>query len=283
MEVIHPRLNKPVPVVGVLARELLPKSFDFDVTAARKLCTFTPKGNDAIVNLTPGAAEAIGVVGATVNITYVTGASTVASIAALVAGSPAADALVSVSGDAGTFTTAASVTLDLWEDRPIPPVLAYVLDADGNVVPMPADPPINGPCTLYSATGDNTTFANGTTLLGGGPIPCAMYSRIGVQITWSTVAGTRTFQFRCYGKIDSAAWPAAGSIPAAYQIESAADWHYTTSSTTFGAAAAANGTLVAWFDDPQPFDSIAIEMIVAGTDANNSTVTATYVLYGGKK
>lgn len=136
MEVIHPTLQKPAQVVGVLARELLPKSFDFDITSVRKLCTFTPKDNDAIVHLAPGGGELIAVVGTTVNITYVTGLSTVASIAALVTGLPAAAALVSVSGDLGTFTATNTVTLDLWEDRPIPPALAYILDDDGNVVPM---------------------------------------------------------------------------------------------------------------------------------------------------
>lgn len=162
---------------------------------------------------------------------------------------------------------------------------AYSSAADAyQVYSTIGDPPrINGPCTLFSGSGNNSTFPNGTTILGGGPIPCAMYGRIGIQIVWSTTAGTRTFQFRCYGKIDSDAWPSAGLIPAAYQIESATDWHYTISSTTFGAAASANGTIIAWFDDPKPFDSIAIEMIVAGTDANNSSVVATYILYGGTK
>lgn len=156
---------------------------------------------------------------------------------------------------------------------------AYNSAADAmQTLAVVGDPPrINGPATFISTT---AAIANGTTQY---IIPCSLYARQSVQIVWSRAAGTRTIQFNAYGKIDTAAWAAAGAIPAAYLINGATDWHYTAGSTAFGAAAAGSGVILAWTDEPRPWDSIAIEMVVTNTDANNSTVTANYVLYGGTK
>lgn len=154
---------------------------------------------------------------------------------------------------------------------------AYNSAADATqTLAVVGDPPRkNGPSQFYTT---NSAIANGPT---GWVLPCAIYGRMGVQIVWTTAAGTRTLQFNAYGKIDNGAWAAWGAIPAVYQINGATDWHYTAGSTAFGAAAAGNGSIVAWFDDPRPFDSVAIEMVTALTDANFTVVNCHYDIYGG--
>jgi hypothetical protein len=139
------------------------------------------------------------------------------------------------------------------------------------------DPPrINGPAQFIAIAG--AAVVDGTYQY---ILPCALYGREQIQIRWSS-AGTTTFQFRSYGKIDnSIAWPAAGTIVAGQCIDSL--WQYGTGSLAFGsppAGGAATNVIAARLQDPHGFDSIAIEMIIA-TQSATSTVTAFVRLTGG--
>jgi len=138
------------------------------------------------------------------------------------------------------------------------------------------DPPrINGPATFLSVAAAN--IANGTTQY---ILPTAMYARQGIQIVW-TCAGATLLTFNIFGKIDDAAWAAAGAIPAAYNINT---WMQTTAGgVAFGApplGGAVANIINARIQDPTRWNSIAIEM-TASASAGNSTVTGTEVLGGG--
>lgn len=142
------------------------------------------------------------------------------------------------------------------------------------------DPPrINGWAPFISATGAAATWVDGTNIQQ--VLPVANYGRYGIQIVWSTAAGTRMFTFRSYSKQDDAAWAGVGTIPAGYGCDNV--WSYGTGSAHFGDAPVAAGIIEAWMNDTKPFNSMAIEVVVSGTDANNSTVTAGETLYGGTK
>lgn len=117
--------------------------------------------------------------------------------------------------------------------------------------------------------------ANGTYQFG--PLPALDYGRAYFQIVWST-AGTRTFTFSVFGKMDNGAWAAAGTIPAAYGING--DMTATAASTAWGAAGATSGSIVSWTTNKMMFDSYMVEATVAATDGNDSTVTGYYGLSG---
>jgi hypothetical protein len=155
---------------------------------------------------------------------------------------------------------------------------AYNSAADAlQTLAVVGDPPrINGPAQFIAITG--AAVVDGTYQY---ILPCALYGREQIQIRWAS-AGTTTFQFRSYGKIDNTiAWPAAGAIVAGQCIDSL--WQYGTGSLAFNsppAGGAATNVISARLQDPHGFDSIAIEMIIA-TQSATSTVTAFVRLTGG--
>lgn len=144
-------------------------------------------------------------------------------------------------------------------------------------VAVAANPPrINGPATFISQT---AATANATYQF---ILPCANYGRYGLQVMWVGNGGTtRTLVFNTFGKIDDGAWAGAGAIPAVYNCNTW--WQNTAGSTGWGAAAAINGGIVARMADAGPFNSIAVEMVVTNSDANTTTVTAWWTMYGGEK
>lgn len=109
--------------------------------------------------------------------------------------------------------------------------------------------------------------------------PCAQYGRIGIQIVWSTSAGTRVLQFNSYGKLTEGAWAGPGAIPAGYGINSW--WQYSSAGNQFGGAPVGGGIILARLEAPVPFDSVAVELTVAGSDGNTSVVAGHYRTYGG--
>lgn len=157
----------------------------------------------------------------------------------------------------------------------VPHAWNAALDATQTVA-VTGDPPrINGPATFLAVTA--AVIGNGTTQY---VLPSAMYARQGIQIVW-TCAGATTLQFNVYGKVDDAAWAAAGTIPQGYRINS---WfQHTPAGVAFGAPPIGTATaniIEARLQDAGQFNSIAIEM-VATNSAGNSTVTGTYRLAGG--
>lgn len=138
------------------------------------------------------------------------------------------------------------------------------------------DPPrINGPATFLAVNAAN--IADGTTQY---VLPTANYARQGIQIEW-TCAGATLLTFNAFGKIDDAAWAAAGTINPGRNINA---WMQTTpGGVAFGAPPRGGATLNvinARIQDPTRWNSIAIEM-TASQSAGNSTVTGTEVLGGG--
>lgn len=181
-------------------------------------------------------------------------------------------------GAAGTFTVfppvrSATPTLTIpFRDLPY----AYNSAADAMQAMLVVGPPprINGPATFLSV---------GAAVIGAGttqyPIPCALYGGVSFEITW-TSAGTTLLQFNAYAKPSDTAWPAAGTIPAAYNRN--LTFSYPTGSTQFGAAPALTGTINADLLLPRGWNSIMIEM-VASVSGGNTPTTGTYTLFGGGK
>jgi len=133
----------------------------------------------------------------------------------------------------------------------------------------------DGPTAFINET---TAFANVTTQY---TFSVAAVARYGLQIEWTGNGGTtRILTFNTYGKIDTAAWPAAGTIPAWRLINGW--WQITPISTGWGVAAVTGG-IVARLADPGPFQEIAVEMTTALTDVNTTTVLALRVAYGGAR
>jgi hypothetical protein len=191
-------------------------------------------------------------------------------------------------GGMGTFTIAPPVVAAncvlLIPYQSTPHAWNSAADAEQTMAVVGDPPRINGPVTFISQTAatDNGTYQ--------WVIPCALYGRWQLQIIWSTAAGTRTVQFRSYGKVDDAAWPLpAGGPPTVTTINQALciddkwDPHTLGGATQFGAVAAGNGTLVARILEQTGYHSIAVEAVVAGDDANNTVITAYYTLYGATK
>lgn len=140
MQVIHPDLQKPVQVVGAIARHMATKRFLYDAGPPAKYLIFSPKDVDCKVTLNSAGAENITVAGETVTIDFVQAVSTLASLQALIAGDAAAAALIDLTGDAGTLpVTFAGGTKELFELRPVSTSLMFVIDDDGNVVPFSGD------------------------------------------------------------------------------------------------------------------------------------------------
>ncbi len=139
------------------------------------------------------------------------------------------------------------------------------------------DPPrINGPATFISV---NAALAANFQYI----IPCALYGRYQIDITWYT-AGTTQVQFMIYGKYNDAAWAALGAIPAGYSQNAK---FQTVAGIAFGAppvgggAAATPNILCARMQEPDGFNSFAIEMNSITRDAVAVVVTGTYRLQGG--
>lgn len=139
------------------------------------------------------------------------------------------------------------------------------------------DPPrINGPATFISV---NAALAANFQYI----IPCALYGRYQIDITWYT-AGTTQVQFMIYGKYNDAAWAALGAIPAGYSQNSK---FQTVAGIAFGAppigggAAATPNILCARMQEPDGFNSFAIEMNSINRDGVAVVVTGTYRLQGG--
>lgn len=85
--------------------------------ATSKTITWTPLKTGASVVLVPGAARALKVVGRTATITFVAGTTTYAQIAADWAALPAAVAMATIAGTAGTLPVGyAGETVELWTD-----------------------------------------------------------------------------------------------------------------------------------------------------------------------
>lgn len=139
------------------------------------------------------------------------------------------------------------------------------------------DPPrINGPATFISV---NAALAANFQYI----IPCALYGRYQIEIVWYT-AGTTQVQFNIFGKYNDAAWAALGAIPAGYSQNSK---FQTVAGIAFGAppvgggAAATPNILCARMQEPDGFNSFAIEMNSINRDAVAVVVTGTYRLQGG--
>lgn len=150
----------------------------------------------------------------------------------------------------------------------------YAVQAIQTIAVVGDPPRINGPATFINIAAAN--IANGTTQY---VIPSALYARQGVQIYWTCV-NTTTLQFNIYGKVDDAAWAAAGTIPAGYLINS---WMQTTPGIAFGSppiGGVGPNIIEARIQDPTRWNSFAVEM-VASNSGGNSTVTGTYTLGGG--
>jgi len=196
----------------------------------------------------------------------------------------------------------------------VPPVTDPAGATPGNFVVRPAIPTANASLRIpyssvphaYETTTDAlrtkniapewshyvepTVFISQTALTDNGtyqfgPIPCLDYGRFYFQIVWSNAAGTRTMQFRLYGKMDNAVWAGAGLIPSPYNIDTFPQ--YTPTGLVFGsppfaggATPATSGIICGRLQDACMYDSLMVEMIVAGDDANNTTVTGYFGLSG---
>jgi hypothetical protein len=139
------------------------------------------------------------------------------------------------------------------------------------------DPPrINGPATFISV---NAALAANFQYI----LPCAMYGRYQVEIAWYT-AGTTQVQFNIFGKYSDTAWAALGAIPPGYSQNTK---FQTVAGVAFGAPPIGGGALAtpnilcARMQDPDGFNTLAIEMNSINRDNNAVVVTGTYRLTGG--
>lgn len=112
-----------------------------------------------------------------------------------------------------------------------------------------------------------------------GPIPCLDYSKVYLQIDWAVSApGTRVCSWRIYGKMDNAAWPAAGTINDAQDISS---WQECTpDSIPWRSPPIATGRLVCKIITDHQFDSFMVEAVMSNGSAHNTTILGYYGLSG---
>jgi len=195
--------------------------------------------------------------------------------------------IVSVTNPAGA--TPGVITLD----RPINTAAAvlYVpyaslphahnsaLDAIQTVAVVGDPPRIGGPNTFINV---NAALAANFQYI----IPCALFGRYQIDIYWYTAAASVTqVQFNIYGKYNNAAWDALGTIPAGLSQNTK---FQTVGGVAFGAppiapggSFAARNILCARMQDPDGFDSLAVEMVSINRDANAVVVLGTYRVTGG--
>jgi len=139
MEVIHPDLNKPVPVVGVHALYLVSRTVVYDPGPPPVSMELKPKDNDiaVVLNPVPGGPEAASLLGAIATVDFDPGVSTPVSLQAVVAAVPVVTGVMSIIGPATVIPVGfAGGTYQLFLRRPIPPALMCIVDGDGNVVPF---------------------------------------------------------------------------------------------------------------------------------------------------
>lgn len=142
------------------------------------------------------------------------------------------------------------------------------------------DPPrINGPATFLAW---NAALAANQQII----LPCALYGRYQIDITWYT-AGTTLVQFNIFGKYNDAAWGALGTIPPGYsqntKFQTVAGVAFGAPPIGGGAAGVTANILCARMQDPDGFNSLAIEMNSINRDAVAVVVTGTYGLAGGTR
>jgi len=145
-------------------------------------------------------------------------------------------------------------------------------------IAVAGDPPrINGPATFVSV---NAALAANFQYV----LPCALYGRYQVDITWYT-AGTTLVQFNIFGKYNDAAWGALNAIPPGYsqntKFQTVAGVAFGAPPIGGGAAGLTANILCARMQDPDGFNSLAIEMNSINRDAVAVVVTGTYRLQGG--
>lgn len=187
-------------------------------------------------------------------------------------------------GAVGTITvrppipTASAVLILPYTDTPH----AWNSAADAlQTLAVVGDPPrINGPATFISV---NAALAANFQYI----IPCALYGRYQFEIYWYSAAALSTtqLQFNIYGRYSDAAWDALGAIPAGYsqnsKFQTVAGVAFGAPPVAGGAALASRTVLVARMQDPDGFNSLAIEMNSINRDANAVVVVGTYRLTGG--